>query len=162
MDNVYFLRDTSAKARSGLQELANNVAKSLAKKAERSDIKKLIKERENDRPSFLESQMSRSMLQQSQMLQPTQEQVNRSMHEIDLMDPDNSQPAVAKQIRTMSLDVDIIKKDLLKISNLHMDNVREITSLRDDLVNEVKQVRRFVRNSWIVLILLIPLLPALF
>lgn len=159
-----FFRDTSTKAKNGLKELANNVAKSLAKKAERSDLKKLIKEMESkDQPkthiqhaSFTESHrshnnsamMHHNMQGQGQQNQNlSQSQMNRSMHAMDLLDPENSSAANAKRIRSLTADVDILKSDLMKISSLHMDNSRDISDIRNDLENEVKQVKNMPHIS---------------
>jgi hypothetical protein len=145
--NLFLLvcsRDTSAKAKNGVKELANNVAKSLAKKAERSDVKKLLKDLESkdqNKAGFNDShhQQHRSSGMASMMHQSHLD-TNRSMHEMDLLDPENSNTVNAKKIRTLTADVDIIKNDLMKISSLHVDNSRDILDIRGDLENEVKQV----------------------
>ena len=147
----YLYRDTSTKARNGVKELANNVAKSLAKKAERSDLKKLIKEMESkENPkhimhpssSFADSHRNTNAMHsmQSHQYNQDQSQTNRSMHAMDLLDPENSSEVNSKRLRTLTADVDILKTDLLKISSLHIDNSREISDIRNDLENEVKQV----------------------
>jgi hypothetical protein len=109
-------------------------------------VKKLAKEMEGKEkskmthPSFTDTHRNSSAMNSS--LQ--QSQINRSMQEMDLLDPENSTAMNAKHIRTVTADVEILKKDLLKISSLHIDNSRDISDIRSDLENEVKQVTNHV------------------
>lgn len=131
-----------------MKELSNNVAKSLAKKAERSDVKKLLKDVEalgqsrSIHPSLFDSHAPRNSTVNSTLHQSHHEN-NRSLQEMDLLDPENSSAANAKRIRILSTEVDIIKSDLMKISSIHVDNSRDISDIRGDLENEVKQVVQY-------------------
>ena len=124
-----------------MKELANNIAKSLARKADRSDLKKALKEVESklsDRASppidARRSNLNSSTLSQSHS------HINRSQNEIDFFDPENCGDMNSKRIRSLIADVDILKKDLLKISTLHVENSKDISEIREDLENDVKQV----------------------
>lgn len=138
-------RNAGVAAKEGLKDLSSNVTKSLAKKADRSDLKRLQKEmvekeqkdRAKDPSASFAGSQGDSLL--SNMFAPS-----RSMHNIsmtDAMDPENSNMVTAKRLRVVSSDVDVLKKDVQRLSSMHSENCRDIADLKHDLENEVKHLR---------------------
>lgn len=107
------------------------MAKSLAKKAERSDLKKLVKEMSESKKQDRDRDVSQSHASNA----------HRTRRDLDTLDPENSSAANATHIRSLTTDVEMLKRDVVRVCTQHVDSAREISCIRDDLENEVKQVR---------------------
>ncbi len=147
MITIYiYRRETSSKTKNGLKELASNVARALAKKADRSEVRKYAKERD-DRENFgshsqLQSQQHNYHHHTGASMGSAIGESDASMIQAALHHHDGNGGDVSKSsYKTLSSDLLAVRKEIGVCMSVSADNKTQLQELRRELSEEVEALR---------------------
>jgi len=148
-------REGVSKVRSAVKDLAANVAKAVAKKADRSDFQKLLKESrtqrdaptrgrsrsplnglsrgasraKGNRDTYDDMFASQNHSQYEYPMEYTSEQEKRADH------------VSGSTVRVLTEELTALKRDLDKVSSAFVDNRSEVAKLRQDMLSYIEGLR---------------------